>query len=669
MTVRPAIVRLIRRGCWLVAAGALLALWPGSSSGEDRGSRRGDASRAASPDAGPEAPEYTVVAGTIELRDGRKARKVNLAGIGGVAVGEEGDLYFSEVARNVVRRVDPRKGRIETIAGDGSIRRSEATRATETGFLSLGPVALSPDETSLYFAQSFEGHLYRVDLSSGELSDLGAPPYGFGQPASILVEADEILVADRLYGQIWRLRDGSWSELIDRSQIVRGGIRSIVRDGHGGLFISAFFSYQVLRWDSETGLVEPYAGIGEPGRSPEGELAREALIGTPDGLALGEEGDLYFSDMSNNRICRIDRETGRLWTAHGSPDDGSPSSWSPASLTRDDEGRLWFSDVQHNRVLRIEAGRETFQVMAGGGSTGDGGPATQAILLHPGRIAVNDRGELFISEALHHRVRKVDLESGRIATVAGTGAPGYNGDGIPGTEAQLNHPGGILPVEDVLYIGDYYNNRVRAVDLETGIISTLAGTGLAGERGDGGPGAEAQLINPHALTLDEDGRLLVASAVTPTIRRIDLEEGTIDSVQLDPQAVPPESVRIFYGIAGSEKGFFLADGMRNSVLRVAGGEVADAVPLNRLNYPMDVAIAPSGQLFICDTRNNRVVKWTGEALEVVVDGLGRPRSIAFDQAGNLYIADTFNNRVLKLPEVAPAPPTEGADAVARAGQG
>jgi sugar lactone lactonase YvrE len=316
----------------------------------------------------------------------------------------------------------------------------------------------------------------------------------------------------------------------------------------------------------------------------------------------------------------------------------------------DRQGSFWIGDVRHNRVLRFIPGKKP-QTVAGSSDIGDRGPATAAVLAHPGRLTVSAAGDVFISDALHHRVRRVDAKTGRITTVAGTGVPGYNGDGIPGERAQLHHPGGVLVVGNDLYIADYYNNRVRRVDLSSRIISTVGGNGVAGEVGDGGPAASARMLNPHALTLDEAGNLIVTSAVSPVIRRIELREKLIHSLALDPRAVPPDSVRIFYGIARWKNGFFLADGMRNTVFFLDQGELKDVLPERRpqLNYPMDVAVSPQGDLYICDTRNNRVVRWNGRELQVVAENLGRPRGIALDPKGQqLYIADTFNNRVLKL---------------------
>jgi len=112
--------------------------------------------------------------------------------------------------------------------------------------------------------------------------------------------------------------------------------------------------------------------------------------------------------------------------------------------------------------------------------------------------------------------------------------------------------------------------------------------------------------------------------------------------------VPPDRVLVFYATAFWKDGFYLADGMRDQILFVGKDGIAPVVGKPYLHYPMGVAVSPSGQLYISDTRANRVVRWDGKAIEVVADHLGRPRGIAFDPQGNLYIADTFHNRVLRV---------------------
>jgi hypothetical protein len=160
-------------------------------------------------------------------------------------------------------------------------------------------------------------------------------------------------------------------------------------------------------------------------------------------------------------------------------------------------------------------------------------PALRARFAHPGAVASDQQGNIYVSDTLHHRVRVINAKSGLIQTVAGAGVPGYNGDGLPARAAWLAYPGKLqLDHKGHLYIGDYYNNRVRQVDLQSGLISTLAGNGTAGEFGDDGQASDAALINPHALWLQSEQALVIASAVSSKLRWVDLENGRIHSVPI-----------------------------------------------------------------------------------------------------------------------------------------
>jgi sugar lactone lactonase YvrE len=604
-------------------------------------------------------PKVSVIAGGGTIGDGMKATEATLAGIGSLVVDARGHLYFSDIGRNRVRRVDAGTGVLTTIAGTGGVENTASDGTAEgVDLFTPGPLVLDAAGTALYIGEVAGKRVLRVDLSTHRIEDLGAPPQGFGQVTGLLWTPQELLVVDTLRGQVWSREGESWKARFARPEQFPGGIRNVVQDRAGNLYLSEFFSHRLLRWVKETGGVETLAGtLGKPGRAREGAVARESLLWTPDGLTTDGEGNLYFAEMNNRRIARLDAATGKITTLFEAAVGDAADRWAPGPLFRDDRGRFWVGDAAGNRVLRFTPGRREPEVIAGGGDIGDGGPATQAVLAHPGCLAVDRQGNVYIADAMLHRVRRVDLATGRIETVAGTGFPGYNGDGIPARRAQLNYPGGLLVDEskDRLFIGDYYNNRVRMVDLKTGIITTIAGNGGPGAEGDGGPAVQATMLNPHAITMDEKGRLIVTSAVAQSVRRIDLERGVIESLSLDPRMVPPQRVLVFYDIAFSKGGFFLADGMRDQVLFVMGDRVSQVAARPDLRYPMGLAVSPHGELFVSDTRNNRVVRWTGEKIEVVADHLGRPRDITFDREGNLYVADTFHNRVLKISGVAPPP--------------
>lgn len=180
----------------------------------------------------------------------------------------------------------------------------------------------------------------------------------------------------------------------------------------------------------------------------------------------------------------------------------------PRGMAWDAEGNLYIADSRNHRV-RMVTQEGAIRTVAGtgvAGSSGDGGPAVEASLHLPVDLAFDAEGNLYIAEALGHRIRRISPD-GRITTVAGTGARGYSGDGGPALEAALDTPQGLaLDASGNLYIADLGNHRVRRVDPE-GRITTVAGNGEDGSAGDGGPAAEAQLSAPANLALDAEGNL------------------------------------------------------------------------------------------------------------------------------------------------------------------
>ena len=255
-------------------------------------------------------------------------------------------------------------------------------------------------------------------------------------------------------------------------------------------------------------------------------------------------------------------------------------------------------------------------------------------------------GNLYIADTYNHRIRKVDADTGNISTVAGSGTPGFGGDGGAATEATLNWPHGVA-VDNAgnLHIADRNNHRIRKVDADTGSISAVAGSGSLGFGGDGGAATAARLLWPQGVALDSAGNLYIAGRFNHRIRKVDADTGSISTV------------------AGSGEAGFGGD----------GGAAAAAT----LNYPTGVAVDSSGNLLIADTRNHRirkVVATTGSIRTVAGTGtpgfggdgdaaaaamLNNPEGVAVDSAGNLYIADTYNHRVRRVYiPTAPPPPNE-----------
>jgi len=299
-------------------------------------------------------------------------------------------------------------------------------------------------------------------------------------------------------------------------------------DSTGGIYIADTDNARIRRV-SPSGMISTVAGNGVPGASGDGGSALEASLSDVAGVALDAAGNFYFGDPSNRRVRKV-TPAGIISTVVGTGVQGSSGYGGPAtnaSLNRptfvvlDPAGNLYIADTSNQRIRRVDL-NGTITTIAGNGMagfSGDGGLASNASLMFPLGMAMDSVGNLYVADANNHRIRRIDL-SGVITTVAGNGVEGYSGDLGPATSASLNYP------EDVafdragnLFIADSGNNRIRKVDA-SGIISTIAGTVLNGFSGDGGPSVEAVLNFPWGLATDAAGDVYIADRVNSRIRKI-----------------------------------------------------------------------------------------------------------------------------------------------------
>jgi sugar lactone lactonase YvrE len=304
----------------------------------------------------------------------------------------------------------------------------------------------------------------------------------------------------------------------------------VALDRAGNLYIADYNYNRIRKVDKVTGIITTVAGNGILGYSGDGGPAISASISLPYGVAVDGAGNLYIADLGNGCIRMVAAATGIITTVAGAPTsalgDGGPAtsaSLGPYDVKVDALGNLYIADYGNNRVRMVAAGTGIITTVAGNGVrtySGDGVPAATASLAYPDGIALDNAGNIYISEEAG-RIRKVAVDTGIITTVAGTGVEAYSGDGGPATSAQLYYPEGIA-VDDAgnLYIGDVGNSRIRKVSSLTGIITTIAGNGIPGFKGDGGPAINAELWGGEGVALDSSGNIYVADEINGRIRRI-----------------------------------------------------------------------------------------------------------------------------------------------------
>ncbi|MFJ5927388.1 RICIN domain-containing protein [Kitasatospora sp. NPDC092948] len=328
--------------------------------------------------------------------------------------------------------------------------------------------------------------------------------------------------------------------------------------------------------------ISTVAGAGVAGFDGDNGPALSAELNHPYGIAVDRNGTVCAADSGNHRIRKVTTD-GRITTIAGDGTagfggDGGPAASarlnSPREVAVDGAGTLYIADSGNHRIRKITTdGRIT--TIAGTGTPGfdgDNGPAASALLNHPFGVAVDGAGTLYIADSGNHRVRKVAAD-GRITTIAGTGAPGFDGDGGPADQARLNRPSGVaVDGAGDAYIADADNHRVRKVSAD-GTISTVAGTGTAGFDGDGGPADQARLDLPLGLVVDSTGALCIADSGNHRIRKV-AADGTIST------------------IAGTGTAGFDGD----------GGPAGQA----RLNGPCGLALDCVDALYIADAGNHRI---------------------------------------------------------------
>lgn len=281
---------------------------------------------------------------------------------------------------------------------------------------------------------------------------------------------------------------------------------------------------------------ETLAGNGKPGYS-------ESQVSNPYGLVTGPDGALYVCEIGNHVVRRIDLKTGRMSTVAGNgkagySGDGGPAEAAslnePYEIRFDKAGNMFFVEMKNHLVRRVDAKTKLISTVAGTGKegfSGDGGPALNAQFKQPHSIAFDPQGGLLVCDIGNHRIRRVDMKTGTIETWAGTGERKPTPDGAPLAGTPLNGPRALdLDPKGNVYLALREGNAVYRIDPKQRTIHHLAGTGEKGYQGDGGPARQALLSGPKGIAWSPDGGVYIADTESHTIRRIDLKSGLISTV-------------------------------------------------------------------------------------------------------------------------------------------
>ena len=453
--------------------------------------------------------------------------------------------------------------------------------------------------------------------------------------------------------------------------------RKILVDSAGILYIADACNLRVRKVDMISGIITTVAGSGSSGMLGDGGLATDASI-SPEGITMDGEGNLYIAER--NRVRKVD-SSGFITTVAGTGDLGFSGDGGLATLARidaldvfaDDAGNLYVLDassrvrkvdaagtivtlvldatirfpndmfVDHTGVLYI-ADRRNYRVrkvdtsgsittvaggdIADGSAVGDDGPAIDANLRFPSNLFVDSTNNLYIADTHQFRIRKVDAESGLITTVVGNGIKSYSGDGGPAVQASLGFPSDVfLDKSGNIYIADSSNFRVRKVDSESMTITTIAGNGSSGFDGDGGPATEASL-HPGNIFVDGEGNIFLVGSNNRRIRKVDAASGIITTVAGNGEfGISTDGVSATDASIGPE-GIFV-DGIGN-IYFAEGNRV-------RMVDTLDVisTVAGNGQSGFSGDGGSAIAARLENALDVFIDG-----------AGNLFIAS--NNRIRKV---------------------
>ena len=544
---------------------------------------------------------WTFPAGSIS-----PATSAPLGTIQGVAVDSSGNVYATDFGNRTVVKITVSSNTLTVVAGNGTFGYSGDGGPATSASLSLAFGVAVDSLGNVFIADTLNQRVRKVTVSTGVITTVaGNGVAGFSGDSGLATSAS------------------------------LNNPTGVAVDASGNLYIADRDNHRIRKVTA--GTITTVAGNGTGAFSGDG-TATSISLNQPSGVAVS--GTVVFiADTLNNRIRKL--TNGAIATVAGDGTAGfsgdgagatSAALANPTGVAVDAFGNFYIADSS-NRIRKVTG--TTISTVAGSGSfsfSGDDGAATSAALASPFSVAADGSGNVFIADSANSRVRKVAGTT--ITTFAGNGSFKYGGDSGSALSASMSSPTSVaMDASGNLFIADSANNRIRKVTVSTGVITTFAGTGQYGFGGDAGPAASALLNVPTGVAVDRGSTgLYVADVFNHRIRKVDFTTGIITTV------------------VGDGFGRFSGDGL---------GPLGSS-----LNQPSAVTFDALGNLYIADTKNQRIRKVSGGVITTVAGTgtgaysgdriaassatLNNPTAVAVDSAFNIYIADRDNQRVRKV---------------------
>jgi sugar lactone lactonase YvrE len=590
-------------------------------------------------------PKAITVAGGF-IGDGGLATSASLNLPASVVADANGNTYISDASNCRIRRVT-RQNVITTIAGTGICGYSGDG----------GPASTAKVNFPGGFAIDLSGNLLFADMANNRIRKIS--------PAGNITT----IIGNGVFGYSG---DGGPAKKASLANP-----KDIFLDPSGNLYIADGSNFVIRRVDT-AGIIHTIAGNHTQGFSGDNGPATLAQIGFPNGVVADAQGNFYISDSNNRRIRKVD-SVGTITTYAGNGMFGNGGNGGPATAASIGQpqglllakGKLFFGTSSN--IWAVGLTTQIIHIFAGNGNgnsgfSGDGQPALATTLDLVRGISITKGGALLFVDANNGRVRKI-ASNQIVSTIAG----GYIGDGGSALAASVNlsclcgnlgfdHAGN-------LYIAEGVNQRVRKIS-SNGTITTIAGTGLTGYSGDGGPATAAMLNTPNSVAVDGNGNIYIGDTGNIAIRKVD-SAGIISTfaTNVDAQGLAVDAFNNVYAAAPFSMNVILEITPGGVVSTVAGvafqyGYNGDGIPATQahLFFPTGVAVDSAGNLYIADWLNARVRKvdtagiistvagngifgFSGDGGLATAAELSSPIDVAVDARGNLYIADAFNFRV------------------------